>query len=414
MIRLHITFISKYDIIKLTIYIISRDSFMNERKKWIWESERYPEFPHDKDKLLDKIGKIEHLKGQIDGILSFVSETELDAIEIANLTEEIMGTSAIEGEYLQRESVRDSLSKKINNSYLSSQNHATRHTDALADLVLDSRKNATLLTKERLHGWHNALFAHTQYGDNTKKITIASFRDYDDMKVVENSFARGGATVKYIAPPHATIEEDVQRLLDYCNHSEENPYIKSAIVHLWFVSIHPYDDGNGRISRALADFVLAVDTTEQYKAYSISTAILAKRATYYEILDETTNLFKNRHYDFTAWIAWHMDTLIEALQKSLEDVKFIVKKTKFWDKHRDKKLNSRQVKVLEKMIDDLSQNQATVLTTKLYKEITQTLQLTASRDIKNLLEQGIIQKVEGKGGRSVSYTLLFESNGIKG
>ncbi len=383
---------------------------MNNTKKWIWESERYPEFPHNKDKLLDKIGKIEHLKGQIDGILSFVSEKELDAIEIANITEEIMGTSAIEGEYLQRESVRDSVSKKINSNYLSSENHATRHTDALADLLLDCLKNSKILTKERLHGWHNALFSNTQYGDNIKKITIASFRDYDDMKVIENTFARGGATVKYMAPPFRAIEDDIQRLLEYCNKSEENPYIKSAIVHLWFVSIHPYDDGNGRISRALADFVLAHDTAERYKAYSISTAILVNRATYYEILDETTNLFKNRHYDFTAWIVWHMDTLIVALQKSLEDVRFIVKKTKFWDKHRDKRLNTRQVKVLEKMIDDLSQNQPSILTTKHYKEITQALQLTASRDIKSLLEQGIIQKVEGKGGRSASYALLFYEN----
>ena len=385
---------------------------MNSTKKWIWESERYPQFPHNKDKLLDKIGKIEHLKGQIDGILSFVSEKELDAIEIANMTEEIIGTSAIEGEYLRRESVRDSVSKMINSSYLSFENHATKHTDALADLILDCRKNGKILTKERIHGWHNALFANTQYGDNIKKITIASFRNYDDMKVIENTFARGGAIVKYVAPPYAMIDDDIQRLLEYCNESEENPYIKSAIVHLWFVSIHPYDDGNGRISRALADYVLAHDTTEQYKAYSISTAILTNRTTYYEILDETTNLFKNRHYDFTAWIAWHMNTLIVALQKSLRDVKFIVKKTKFWDKHRDKKLNKRQVKVLEIMIANLSQDQPAILTTKHYKELTQALQLTASRDIKSLFEQGIIHKIEGKGGRSVSYTLLFEEKDV--
>jgi Fic family protein len=381
---------------------------MSNTKKWIWESEQYPEFPHNKDKLLDKIGKIEHLKGQIDGILSFVSEEELDAIEIVNITEEIMGTSAIEGEYLRRESVRDSVAKKINHTYHSSENHATRHTDALAELMLDCLKNSELITQERLHGWHNALFSNSEYGDSTKKINIASFRDYDDMKVIENRFSRGGAIVKYIAPPCSMIENDINSLLKYCNHSNENPYIKSAIVHLWFVSIHPYDDGNGRISRALLDYVLAHDTTQQYKAYSISSAILTNRTGYYEMLDETTNLFKNRHYDFTTWIAWHMDTLIKALQKSLQDVKFIVKKTKFWDRHRDKKLNDRQVKVIEKMINDLSQELPSILTTKQYKEITQTLQLTASRDIKNLLDQGVVQKVEGKGGRSVSYTLLFD------
>ena len=381
----------------------------NSTKKWIWEHEDYPHFPYDKEKLAEKLKRVEYLRGLISGILAFANKKDIDELEIANLTNEIVNTSQIEGEHLRRESVRDSVAKAINQAYISSEDMSTRHTDNLVALMLDSHRNNKSLSIERLHGWHNALFANNSGYEGIKKINIGQFRDYDDMKVVENAFSREGTKVKYVAPPHNLIEKDIESFIKYCNESDDDPYIKSALAHLWFVSIHPYDDGNGRISRAIADFILSRDMKEEHKIYSMSTTIYTKRGAYYETLDMTTNLHKNRHFNFTLWVEWNIDILISALEKSHEDVMFIVKKTKFWDRCRTVKLSEEQGIFLSTFLDKLSQGNKNEFSNADYREITGTIPMTANRHIKKLLEYGCIEEVEGKGGRSTSYRLLFNT-----
>ncbi|HQS67530.1 MAG TPA: DUF4172 domain-containing protein [Sulfuricurvum sp.] len=378
-------------------------------KKWIWEHEGYPNFQYNMKKLSKKIKQAEYLRGLISGILAFASNKDMEELEIAALTNEIISTSQIEGEYLRRESVRDSVAKAINQAYISPEDMSTRHTDNLVALMLDCHRNNDPLTVERLHGWHNALFADSSSHDGIRKINTGQFRDYDDMKVIKNAFGRGGATVKYVAPPHHTIDNDIKAFLTYCNEDDEDPYIKSALAHLWFVSIHPYDDGNGRISRAIADFILSRDVKEEYKIYSMSTTIYSKRASYYDELDMTTNLHKNRHFDFTNWIEWNLDILISALEKSHDDVIFIIKKAKFWDKYRTIELNKGQRKFLTVFIDRLSQGNKNEFSNADYRNITSAIPMTANRHITKMLEFGCIEEVEGKGGRSTSYRLCFES-----
>lgn len=380
----------------------------NTTKKWIWEHRDYPNFPYDKEKLKEKLRQVEYLRGMISGILSFADKTDIDELEITNITDEIISTSQIEGEYLRRESVRDSVAKAINRSYTSSEDMSTRHTDDLTQLMLDSTRNTEPLSVERIHGWHNALFSNTNEYEGVKKINIATFRNYDDMKVVENIFGREGQTVKYIAPPYKFIDKDIEALLLYCNTSDENPYIKGALIHLWFVSIHPYDDGNGRISRAMADYTLSTDTSEKYKIYSMSTAIYAKRVEYYKTLDMTTNLHKNRHYDFTLWIEWNIDILISALENTHENILFIIKKTKFWDRHRGAKLTKPHVQFLNSFIDSLARGNKNSFSNNDYRDITKVSPVTASRHIKKLLEYGFIEKVEGTANRNARYVLLFD------
>ena len=273
--------------------------------------------------------------------------------------------------------------------------------------MLDSYKNNEPLSVERLHGWHNAIFAHTGGYEGVKKIQIGTFRNYDNMRVVENLFGREGKIVKYVAPPHHCIQKDIEALIEYCNTSEEAPYIKSAIAHLWFVSIHPYDDGNGRISRAIADFILSRDTQDEYKIYSMANAIYAKREEYYNTLDMTTNLYKNRHYDFTLWIEWNLDILISALERAHGNILFIIKKTKFWDKWREVKLTQKHIMFLDTFIDGLSKRKKNEFSNKDYRRITGASFVTASRHIKKLLEYGCIRKVEGKAKRNASYALIF-------
>lgn len=381
---------------------------VNSVNKWIWEHSDYPTFPYNKNKIKEKLRKVEYLRGLLSGVLSFSNQKDLDELEIASITDEIINTSQIEGEYLRRESVRDSVAKAINKNYTSVKDMSTRHTDSLTELILDCHRNNEPLSVERLHGWHNALFANTSGYEGVKKITIATFRNYDDMKVVENVFGRGGEVVKYIAPPHKLIEKDIESLIKYCNTSDDNPYVKSALVHLWFVAIHPYDDGNGRISRAIADYVLSHDTSEEYKIYSMSTAIYTKRAEYYEMLDMTTNLHKNRHYDFTLWVEWSIDILISALENTHESILFIIKKTKFWDRHREAKFTKQHIQFFNAFMESLSKGNKNEFSNNDYRNITGTSPVTASRHIKKLLEYGCVKKVEGKAKRNASYVLILE------
>lgn len=379
-------------------------------KKWIWEHDNYPNFPYDKNRVKEKLRNAEYLRGLLAGILSFANKEDLDQLEITSITDEIIGTSQIEGEYLRRESVKDSVANAINNDYTSTKDMSTRHTDNLAELTLDSYKNSEPLSIERLHGWHNAIFANTGGYDGINKISTGVFRDYDDMRVVENMFGREGKVVKYIAPPHHSIEKDIEALIAYCNMSDEEPYIKSALAHLWFVSIHPYDDGNGRISRAIADYILSCDNQDEYKIYSIADAIYSKRVEYYQTLDMTTNLQKNRHYDFTQWIEWNLDILINALERSHKNLLFIIKKTKFWDKYREVKLTKKHIQFLDTFIDGLSKNKRNEFSNNDYREVTGVSSVTASRQIKKLLEYGCISKTEGKAKRNASYTLVLDSD----
>lgn len=374
--------------------------------KWIWQHERYGEFPYDLSRVSDALQKIEYTKGKLDLLFSFLDQDTIDNIEVSNITKEIIDSSKIEGEYLYRDSVRDSVAKAVSANIRDiKHDHSTRQTDALVDLAIDSRLNQSKLNVERLHSWHNALFAHGR-GDGLGHINIAEFRSYDDMRV--KAGAIGKEVTKYLAPPREQMLLQIDALLNYCNESKENPYIKSALAHLWFVSIHPYDDGNGRISRAMADHILSINSQEQYKSYSISSAIISKREGYYDMLDNTTNLHKNRDFNFTHWINWHTNMLQEAMEKSIETIEFVVVKSKFWDEHRVDGLNQRQIGVLEHMLT--ATNHKNLLNTKLYMELTGKPKTTAINDMRKLEQTGCIYKIDGLKGRNTAYRLSLKAS----
>ena len=375
--------------------------------KWIWEHEAYPRFPYNPKAIARKLRRVQYLRGELAGIFTFADSRDRDQITIASLTDEILSTSQIEGEYLRRESVRDSVARAINDDFISAEDMSTRHTDNLVELMLDSCHNDQPLSIERLHGWHSALFADSGGYAGIKKIRVAAFRDYDEMKVVERSFGRGGDIVKYIAPPHRRMREDIDALIAYCNTADEPPCVKSALAHLWFVSIHPYDDGNGRISRAIADYVLSRDTQEAHKIFSTSAVIYARRNAYYELLDHTTNLHKNRHYDFTAWIEWNLDILIEALETSRKRIAFVIHKTRFWDRHREAGLSPEHIRFLDAFMGRLSDGGENAFSNADYRAVTDTIPMTANRHIKRMLEHGIIRQIDGTRGRGVRYALVW-------
>ena len=371
--------------------------------KWIWQSKEYPQFNYNKKKLSALINQIEYLRGVLDGYSKLFSKDDIRKIEIERLTDEAISTLLIEGEVFKRESVRSSLRKKLDREFdARNDKYATAVSDSLVEIFIDCSLNREPLTLERLHGWHNCLFEN-QYS-KLYRVNVATFRTNDDMEVV--SGAIGHEKVHYLAPPASLIDKDITSLLSYCNNSNENFYIKSAIAHLWFVIIHPYEDGNGRIARAITDYMLAQGVTHtEFKLYSISTAINSDRTGYYDVLDKTTNLFKNSEYDISPWIEWHLNTLKNAMQEGLKNIEYLVQKTKFWDRCREHSLNERQVKVLNKILDIGSEHFEGGISTKKYISLTKVSKATAVRDISALVEFGCIKKIEGSSGRNVRYEL---------
>jgi len=376
--------------------------------KWIWQHPDYPKFNYDKSKLNELIEEINYHRGILDGVSRLFNEHDIRQIEIDTLTDEAISTSLIEGELFKRESVRSSFRKRLDASFDGrSDKYSTVATDSLVEIWIDCSLNKNDITIERLHGWHNCLFEN--YYSKLERINIASFRDNDDMEVV--SGAIGHEKVHYLALPVEKIESDIEAFLDFCNTSKENIYIKSAMAHLWFVAIHPYDDGNGRIARAITDSILSKDTLmTQFKLYSISTAISNDRKGYYDILDNTTNLIKNRSFDITPWLKWHLGILKSAMIEALKNIEYVIQKTKFWDRYRKDALNERQIKVLTKILDLGSDNFEGGIHTKKYMAITKTSKATAVRDISQLVTLGCIKQIEGSKGRSVRYEVDIEKD----
>lgn len=370
--------------------------------KWIWQHQDYPNFKYDKTKLTDIISQIDYRRGILDGISKLFSEDDILNIEIETLTDEAINTSLIEGEVLKRGSVQSSFRKKLDKDFDGrSDKYSTRVTDNLVEILIDSNLNKENLNLDRLHGWHNCLFEYAQY-NKLNRIDIAKFRSHSDMEVI--SGAIGHEKVHYKAVSEERIAADIESFLNYCNESDENIYIKSAIVHIWFVIIHPYDDGNGRIARAITDYILSQNTSStQFKLYSISTAINSDRKGYYDILDNTTNLFLNRDFDLTIWLEWHLMILNRAMEQALKNIEYLVQKTKFWDIHRKHPLNERQIKVLNKILDMGVENFEGGLNTKKYMSLTKVSKATVVRDITELLRLGCIEQVEGFAGRNVKY-----------
>lgn len=372
-------------------------------KKWIWQHSDYPNFNYDRSQLLGLISQIDYHRGILDGMTKLFNQDDIRKIQIDTLTDEAINTSLIEGEVFKRESVRSSFRKKLDKDFDAlSDKYSTKATDNLVEILIDCSLNKNPLTLERLHGWHNCLFENNY--SKLNRINIASFRKDDDMEVI--SGAIGFEKVHYKAIPVSKIDDDIKNFLEYCNTSSENIYIKCAIAHLWFVSIHPYDDGNGRISRAITDYILSkYSLNTEFKLYSISTAINSDRKAYYEILDKTTNLFLNRTFDITLWLIWHLNILKNAMQNALLNIEHLIQKTKFWDIHRNQPLNERQIKVLNKIFDVGIDNFEGGLNTKKYMAITKVSKATATRDIAELLEFECIKQVDGTAGRNVRYTI---------
>jgi Fic family protein len=274
--------------------------------------------------------------------------------------------------------------------------YADKNTEGVVDMMLDATQNYDKsLDEERLFNWHAALFPMGRSGN--VKIDVACYRK-DEMQIV--SGAMGKQKIHYQAPPPDVMKKEMDKFLKWLNSDTKIDLIlKSAIAHFWFIIIHPFDDGNGRIARAISDLMLARSDGSSQRFYSLSSQILVERKNYYSILQKT----QHSEGDITEWLDWFLSCLEHALISTEETLKKVLHKADFWDKHRETLLNARQRLMLNKLFDGFDGK----LTSSKWAKITKTSTDTALRDIKDLIEKGILVQDEA-GGRSANYVLITE------
>jgi Fic family protein len=369
---------------------------MHQKKLWIWQHAEYPNFIYQKENIEKIILATTKEQGVLEGEIKHLTQDATTSFKLETALNEIMYTSSMEGEMLQRSSVRSSLRKQFEKF---DDKQSTKHTDSIASVQKDANKNHKPLSIERLHQWHFALMQNGEH-DNTQ-VTAGAFRKYDEMYVTSGSGFR--TKVHYQALPHKEINDAMDRFIAYCSNAEDNPFIKSAIAHIWFVQIHPYGDGNGRIARSITNYILAKELGLDSRFFSLSLAINNDLTTYSHILETSNKLIKNPHLELTAWIEWHTTIIYKAIELSIQHIDNTIEKTKFYDKIRDIKINVNQSKAINMLIG----RKEPMINNSMYRAITGSSQVTASRQLNDLVKKGVLKKVEGQKGRSTVYELYL-------
>jgi Fic family protein len=329
------------------------------------------------------------------GRLADVGMALRDQASLAALTEDVVKTSEIEGEHLDVESVRSSIARRLGVD-IGALAPVDRHVEGVVEMVLDATANCDApVTRERLFGWHAALFPTGYSG--LSRLKVASWRDdaSGPMQVVSGPIGR--RRVHFEAPPAARLEADASRFLDWINGApNEPPLIRAGLGHLWLVTLHPFDDGNGRIARAVGDLLLARADGSPQRFYSLSAQIQRERKAYYAILERT----QKGSMDVTQWLAWFLESLHRAVDHAQHTLDSVLVKTRFWQRWATAPLNERQVKLLNKLLDGFDGK----LSSSTWAAIAKCSPDTALRDINDLLARGVLRKTDA-GGRSTSYKL---------
>jgi len=367
---------------------------MHNTQLWIWQHPDYPHFYYDEKELSQALLQISKKQGELEGTMKHLSTQEQENIFTENMLDEIIYNASIEGEILQRSSVRASIHNQFQHMDTPS---SDRHTDNIVSIQKDVNQNHQPLTKERLNHWHHEIMIHSDY--DVTQVTPGEFRNYDDMYVTSGEGIR--RKIHYVAPPAHRLNEEMDIFLNYCNTSQDNPIIKSAIAHIWFVQIHPYGDGNGRLTRNITNHILSKALGFDTRYFSISHAINNDLKKYGHILEDTNKLHKNPDLDLTTWIQWHTQTLLNAIELSINIIDKSIAKTKFYDKIRDIKINANQ----SKAIDILLTGREQMINNTIYRVLTGTSQVTASRQLGDLVKKGVLLPLEEHKGRSAAYVL---------
>ncbi len=362
---------------------------------YIHELTDWPGFRWDHKVLAGPLADVRHRQGRLVGRMQGLGFGLRSEAMLQTLTEDVLKSSEIEGEILDRDQVRSSIARRLGMD-IGGLVPADRDVEGVVEMMLDAtQKYADGLTDERLFGWHAALFPTGRSGMH--KIVVGAWRDdkAGPMQVISGPVGR--ERVHYEAPRAGRVAQDMEAFLAWFNAQEDiDPVLKAGVAHLWFVTIHPFEDGNGRIARAIADMQLARSEQSPQRFYSMSAQIRQERNAYYKILEAT----QKDDLDITEWLQWFLDCLGRAVDGAEGVLGGVLKKARFWEKHPSNTMNERQRDMMNRLLDGFEGK----LTSSKYATIEKCSPDTALRDITDLLERGILVKDEG-GGRSTSYSL---------
>jgi Fic family protein len=371
---------------------------------WIWQQPDWPDFNWQAERLTPLLRECVQAQGQLMGMAGSVgdslgAQTELDA-----LLQNIVTSSAIEGEQLNVGSVRSSLARRLGLELIDGDNVSQR-SEGLAQLMLDvTRRFAEPLTLERLLEWHQWLFPDQEADLTARRMHVGALRGDEPMQVVSGRIDR--PTVHFEAPPRQGLEQQLDQFLQWFEASQHqtalDPMLRAGIAHFWFVTLHPFDDGNGRLTRTITDLALAQGEAQAIRFYAMSASILDDRSGYYRILESS----QKATLDITEWLTWFLQTLLSSLQQAITRIESVLGKTRFWQAHRESELSAEQVKVLNRLLDGGERGFEHGISAGQYQAVAKVSKATATRHLAELLEKGCLQRLPG-GGRSTRYQINY-------
>jgi len=362
---------------------------------YIHELPDWPRFDWDRERLAEPLAAVRHRQGRLIGHMDALGFNLRREAVLHTLTADVLKSSEIEGEKLDAEQVRSSIARRLGLD-IGALKPADRHVEGIVDMMLDAtRQYNQPLSIERLCAWHASLFPTGRSG--MTKIRAGAWRDDSTGPMVVVSGPVGKEHVHYHAPPAPQVDGNMRTFLEWFNaNTDMDPVLKAGLAHLWFVTIHPFDDGNGRIARAITDMALARSENSPQRFYSMSAQIRMERNAYYDILEET----QKGTMHITPWMEWFLGCLGRAIDGSQTTLATVLAKARFWGVLTDVAINDRQRRVLNRLLDGFEGK----LTTSTYAKLAKCSQDTALRDILPLVERGLLVR-NPKGGRSTSYTL---------
>ena len=363
---------------------------------YIHELPNWPQFTWNQEKLASKLADVRHRQGRLLGRMESLGFKLRNEAVLETLTLDVLKSSEIEGEILNSDQVRSSIARRLGMD-IAGAVAVDHNTEGVVEMMLDAtQKFEKSLSAERLFAWHSALFPTGRSG--IRKIIVGAWRSdaNGSMQVVSGPIGKG--KLHYEAPAAHRLKAEMRQFTAWANKQDDtDPVFRAALAHLWFITIHPFDDGNGRIARAIADWALARSENSAQRFYSMSAQIRAERKAYYDILEKT----QKSSLDVTAWMEWFLDCLGRAISATESTLSAVLRKAQFWEKCVDKTIGDRQKLMLNKLLDGFDGK----LTSTKWATIAKCSQDTAQRDIQGLINQGILIK-DLAGGRSTSYSMV--------
>lgn len=371
--------------------------------RWIWQRADWPRFRWDEEQVQPLLREAHTNLGVLLGRAGTVGEDLDAATALDALLQNIITSSAIEGESLNAASVRSSLARRLGialDDELASSTSA--RTEGLAELMIDAVQNTQVpLSLERLLKWHRWLFPDDE--PRLISIRVGQLRGHEPMQVVSGRIDK--PKIHFEAPPRHLLDSQLTHFIDWFNHSNTpslDPLLRAAITHFWFITLHPFDDGNGRITRALTDLALAQADAQSIRLYAMSAAILASRNDYYRILEKS----QTSDLDITEWLQWFLMTLNTTLQMALSSIDRILQKRRFWQQFHTTHFSVEQRKVLNRLLDGGERGFEGGISAAQYQKVAKVSKATATRHLSDLLAKGCLQKLPG-GGRSTRYKITL-------